>query len=80
MKPPEEAEYRDWLGHPVTEWVLARMASMAAQQKTRWAELAWEKGEVDPLLLCEARVRADCYRAIPDSTYDDWKALHDSEA
>lgn len=76
---PDEAEFRDWLGHPVTEWVFACMRKQAEAQKQKWADLAWQ-GDLDPLLRNEARVRADCYLALPDSAFADWKAIDDTEA
>lgn len=75
----EPEDYKEWLGHPVTEWIMGQMRAFADQQKAKWAELAW-KGDLDPLLLKEAQVRADCYRAIPESSFDDWRAIDDSEA
>ncbi len=75
---PSEADFKDWQGHPVTEWMLACMVKHADRQKAGWLDLAWT-GDLDPLLLKEAQVRADCYRAIPDSSFDDWKAIDDSE-
>lgn len=76
---PDEQQFRDWLGHPVTEWVFACMRKQADAQKSKWSELAWD-GNLEPLLLNEAKVRADCYRALPDSAFEDWKAIDDSEA
>lgn len=76
---PDEADFNEWLGHPVTEWVLAVMRKMAARQRAEWSELAWQ-GDLNPQLLTEAKVRADCYLAIPESAFDDWKAIYDSEA
>ena len=75
---PDEKEFRDWLGHPVTEWVLACVEKHAGALKDKWAEKAWQ-GDLDPLLLNEARVRADCYLALADSAFEDWKAIDDSE-
>lgn len=75
MSQPSEDDYKEWLGHPVTEWVLGRLLLQAEQQKELWAEMAWQ-GNLDPLLHREALVRADCYKAIAESTYED---LHDTE-
>lgn len=75
---PSKEEFKDWQGHPVTEWVLAMMKKQADSQKAMWAELAW-KGDLDPLLHKEAQVRADCYAAMPESSYEDWMAIDDSE-
>ena len=53
------------------------MAGWAEEQKQQWADMAWQAGEVDPLALHEARVRADCYRTLPDTSFDDWTALEE---
>lgn len=71
-----EDDFKEWLGHPVTEWVIGKMRAKAAQQQTLWADMAWA-GDLDPLLHNEAKIRADCYLAIPECTYEDW---NDSEA
>lgn len=76
---PSAEEFREWRGHPVTEWVMSCMSRFADEQKAKWSELAW-KGDLDPVLLKEAQTRADCYRAIPDSSHDDWKAIDDPES
>ncbi len=73
-------EFAEWQQHPVTEWVMKAMLGHAEAQKSIWAELAWEKGHVDTQTLTEARVRSHCYLAIPESSYEDWKAINDTEA
>jgi hypothetical protein len=81
---PEPEDYKDWLEHPVTEWVMAQMLGWAKLQKQRWADIAWDAEEVDPMLLREAQVRADCYESIPASPLEDWlsieEQLSDAEA
>jgi hypothetical protein len=53
------------------------MASFAVKQRDEWIMLTWDHGaHPDPNLLTELRSRADAYRAIPDTTYDDWIAAH----
>ena len=74
-----EEEYAEWRQNPVTEWVVAAMEKQAAGIKAKWAEAAWSASEVDERTLIDAQARADCYRAIPDSEYDDWRAIYDSE-
>lgn len=79
MQQPSETEFNEWKGHPVTEWVMGAVAKFARQQKDRWAQAAWENGELDPALLAEAKVRADCYLSLAESDYSDWKAINDPE-
>lgn len=62
----------------MTRWVTEAMASFAGKQRDEWIERTWDAGaSPDPLLLAELRTRADAYRAIPDSTYEDWMNAHD---
>lgn len=75
---PSEEDFREWQGHPVTEWIVSLMRKQADKQKAKWAKMAWS-GDLDPLLHREAHVRADCYREMPDATYADWRVIHDSE-
>lgn len=75
---PSEDDFNEWLGHPTTGWVMDIMRKRAAAQKALWSDLAWS-GDLDPLLHREAHVRADCYLAIPESSYEDW-VVNDTEA
>jgi hypothetical protein len=59
---------------------MAQVVAFAGAQQAMWAALAWEKGELDPAAFNEARVRSDCYLALAQSTYEDWKAIDDTEA
>lgn len=77
---PDEDQFNDWLQHPVTEWVFAACLKHADAMREAWAHKAWESGELLPDVLLEARVRADCYRALPESSFHDWKAIDDTEA
>jgi hypothetical protein len=52
----------------------------AEAMREKWAVMAWESGELNATAFLEARVRADCYRDIVSSTFDDWKAIDDTEA
>ncbi len=73
MSQPDEDAFTEWLSHPVSEWIIAQLRKRAAAQQKEWAEMAWT-GDLDPMLHNEARVRADCYLAIPDCSYEDWIA------
>jgi hypothetical protein len=77
---PDRADFDEWLGHPVTEWVFTMCARHADAMRDKWAAQVWQSGEVSPEALLEARVRADCYRALPESSFDDWRVIDGSEA
>ena len=72
-------EFKEWREHPVTEWVFAQVEKFAGQQRERWAAAAWDKGDLMPEAFAEARTRADCYLSLSQSSFDDWKAIDDSE-
>jgi hypothetical protein len=76
---PDERDFAEWCGHPVTEWIFAQVEKFAGQQKERWAGLAWDSGDLTPEAFAEARVRADCYLSLAQSSFEDWKAIDDSE-
>lgn len=77
---PSAEQFSEWMQHPVTEWVFAACLKHAGALKGVWAGQVWESGEINPQALLEARVRADCYRALPESSFEDWKAIDDTEA
>lgn len=70
-------EFAEWRQHPVTEYVFGLMERWADRQKDEWANLVWADGQLDQARLIEARVRADCYRALPESDLSDWQAIED---
>ena len=75
--PVSPEEWAEWQQNPVTEYVLGLMRGWAERQKAAWADMAWREGDIDPLLLREAQVRADCYRELPDSSLEDWQAIEE---
>ena len=79
LEAPDAETFREWQQHPVTEWVMALCRKQADTMKSRWADLAWTEG-LNETAFTEARVRADCYLALPESSFEDWKAIDDSEA
>lgn len=76
---PNEDQFRDWMQHPVTEWVMALCAKHGLSMRDAWAAKAWESVELDEAAFLEARVRADCYADLATSSYEDWKAIDDSD-
>lgn len=79
MRPSKE-EFAEWRQHPVSEWVFGLMEAHAADIKDKWAGGAWQSEKLDEWALREARVMADCYRAIPDTAYEAWSALDDTDS
>jgi hypothetical protein len=56
------------------------MASFAGLQRDEWIRRTFDDGEApDPVLLSELRTRADAYRAIPDTSYEDWMSVHGND-
>jgi hypothetical protein len=77
---PDEQAFKEWLEHPVTEWVHGLTRKFAEKQKAGFAETAWTSGEFNQRALDEARTRADCYLGLSETSYESWKAIDDSEA
>lgn len=77
---PDAEQFKEWLGQPVTEWVFAACLKHADAMRGKWAGQAWESGDLNHVAFAEARVRADCYRDLAVSSFDDWKAIDDTEA
>lgn len=73
----DEEQFKDWLCHPVTEWVMGLCAKHGADMRDLWAAKAWDSGELLADEFKEARVRADCYADLATSSYNDWKAIED---
>lgn len=70
-KPVSAEEFSAWREDPVTAWVIGELAKASEAQKTAWVTRSWERGECDPVLLNELKVRADAYSALSEMTYDD---------
>lgn len=77
---PDAEQFKEWLQMPVTEWVLQACLKHSEAMRDLWAAKVWETGEYSPEGLLEARVRADCYRDLAASSFEDWKAIDDTEA
>lgn len=75
-----EEEFNEWRRHPVSEWVFGLVAKFADAQQAKVAQAAWQSGVADQAMLDEARFRADCYRGLSDSSFQDWKAIDDTDA
>ena len=79
-------DFARWRDDPVTQMVFRAMGFAADAQKERWDAAAWGGGmaRAEDLkdMLHELRVRADCYRALQELTFDDlarWLGIEDAE-
>lgn len=72
---PLNEDFARWRDDPMTRLVLKALDAASAAQKAQWNAASWDGGKVraDDLkdLLQELRVRADCYAALRDMTFDD---------
>lgn len=72
---PLSEEFSRWRDDPVTKLVLRALDAAVDAQKVQWDTASWQGGLVraDDLkdLLQELRVRADCYAALRDMTFED---------
>jgi hypothetical protein len=72
-----EDDFLAWQDHPVSRWVFAAVERAAEAQKAEWERQSWEAGDVSPLVLMELRTRADAYRALFETTFDQWSLMHE---
>lgn len=72
---PVSEDFARWRDDPMTRLVLRALDAAAQAQKTQWDAASWQGGLVraEDLkdLLQELRVRADCYAALRDMTFED---------
>lgn len=56
------------------------MASFAGRQRDEWMQRTFDDGAFpDRNMLIELRTRADAYRAIPETNYEEWIAAHGND-
>lgn len=67
-----EEDFLAWREHPVTQWVFAAARKAAELQEIAWNEASWGDGKCDPMMLNELRTRADAYRALEETSFEDW--------
>ena len=77
---PNEDDFKEWRQNAVTEWVFKCVLRHAERQKRLWANEIWERGTDDPAYLVAAKTNAAAYADIAQSSYEDWKAIDDTES
>lgn len=70
MSHPTAEDFEAWRDNPVTQWVMRGLDDVSSRCRQTWLEASWGRGEVDPILLCELKTRADAYQAIQGSSYE----------
>ena len=68
-------DFEAWRAHPVTQWVFRAVESGAAAQEAAWASClsgALRPGTDLGMLRNELATRADAYRALAQTSYEDW--------
>jgi len=73
-----EDDFLTWRENAVTRWVFAAAGRAVEAQRIGWEAMSWDTGECDPVMLAVLRTRADAYRALYETTYADWKSLHET--
>ena len=60
--------WEDWLGHPITERVLAWCREQAAEQGVRWQGVSWDGGQIDPAIHARLKGRAEAFEDMATVT------------
>lgn len=66
--------FEEWLAHPVTEYVLAKVRETAEANKAQWIASSWETGVASQQQLTELKAR---YEAGLDLSEIEWKDIED---
>jgi len=69
-------DFQRWHENPVTRWVFAAAEKAALAQSEHWMETSWASGECDPLQLATLRARADAYRALFETPFEQWQQMN----
>lgn len=72
---PLNEDFARWRDDPITKLVFKALEAAAQAQKDQWDAASWHGGIVQAeslkTLLQELRVRADCYAALQEMTFED---------
>jgi len=66
--------FEEWLAHPVTEHVLAKVKQTAEANKDEWMQISWVGGDADPYKLAMLKAR---YEAGLDLSELEWSDIDD---
>ena len=69
--------FEEWLAHPVTEYVLKRVAELAELNKQIWIDESWTAGKCDPMVLVELRARAEAAKDLSELEWSDIDEKHE---
>lgn len=67
----DREHFEEWLAHPVTEHVLAKVKETAEANKTLWISLSWDGGDANPSKLIELKARYEAGLDLSELKYED---------
>ena len=78
MIDPEDFE--QWRAHPVTEAMNRALVKLAERNKTKWIEVSWDGGQIDPAIRADLKARAETAQDLSELTVDELNEVLDDEA
>lgn len=69
-------DFQRWNDNPVTKWVFAAVENAALKQSEAWMDMSWGNGVADPAELAVLRTRADAYRALFETPFEQWQQMN----
>jgi hypothetical protein len=69
-------DFQRWYENPVTRWVFAGAENAALKQSEAWLDISWGTGEANPMQLAVLRARADAYRALFETPFEQWQQMN----
>lgn len=67
----DKESFDEWMAHPVTEAVLARVGQLAEMNKQKWIDRSWGQGVCDPMELIDLKARAEAAKDLSELKYED---------
>lgn len=69
-------DFQRWRDNPVTQWIFAAVEKAALAQSEAWMDETWGAGKCDPEKLNVLRTRADSYRALYETPFEQWQQMN----
>jgi hypothetical protein len=67
----DRESFEEWLAHPVTEHVLAKVKETALANKDLWMSISWDGGKADQQTLAELKARYEAGLDLSELKYED---------
>lgn len=67
----DRESFEEWMAHPVTEHVMAKVKETALANKDLWMSISWDGGKADQQTLVELKARYEAGLDLSELKYED---------